>query len=166
MAGIARKKLTEGQQSLIARVREKYYTDRIQVEVPEWDETLYFPKISSRAAQMTENKAGEDELERQVKYLIRFAQTEDGERAFADEDFEDVMEMAELQLIGRVIVAVMEGTMTDKEADALVQHDPLPSSTSASPSNSASPSPKSANLNSTNSPSGQPTSAPKAMSAS
>lgn len=164
MPSLSRSKVTDRQQKLIDRVKEKYYADRITVEVPEWDETLYFPKVSSRAAQMTENKEGEDELERQVRYLIRFAQYEDTEPAFTDDDFESVMEMAEFQVINRIIVAVMEGTMTNKEADALVQHDPLPSSTSVSPSNSASPSPKSVNLTSMNSQSGPHSSELKSVS--
>lgn len=146
-------------------IRAKYISERIKVPVPAWDGVvLYFPKLSSRAAERTDASNEKSEYERQIQFIIDNAQVADGSPAFVPEDFGDLMDKAALEVVNKVVTDAMGGGLTSKEADALLAHDPFSDSKSSSPNNSTSSSGKLERSTSTNSPSGQPTIGARAKS--
>jgi len=110
----------------IDKVLKARSENRRSIDVPEWDETLYFSPLTTNdmisvADRMQEEgkEASKNELERRVVLLIQKAELKDGSKAFAWGDRVTLMESAEWDVLQRVVAFMYRSAMavqTEEEA--------------------------------------------------
>lgn len=96
--------------SLISKVKDHW--SRISsgsIEVPEWDETLYFKRMTLEEIAKWQKKLAAEPMETGVKIIVDRVTDADGKKLFENalDAYTTLMEAADPKVVERIAVAIM-----------------------------------------------------------
>ena len=95
--------------SIIDKVVDHYESlEQTVIPVPEWETVLYFNPITVKTMGRTVQKLEKGDVTAMVGFIVSFALTEDGGKAFDLKDKPLMIRKATIDILDRIITAVMD----------------------------------------------------------